>query len=89
METIKPTTKTGRRYLNLYYWSTCENIFQAYKTPSTNKTRADYQCRKQMAKENGYGYKIIAHSCHFFTVAWHTAKGLRVETAARSILVTL
>ena len=89
METIKPTTKTGRKYLNMYYWATCENIFRAYKTPSTNKTRADYQCRQQMIKENGHGCKIIAHSCHFFTVAWRTAQGLRVETANRSILVTI
>lgn len=89
METMKPTTKTGRRYLNMYARANCETIFQAYKTPSTNKTRADYFCRAQMAKENGHGYKIIAHSCHFFTVAWRTAQGLRVETPARSILVTL
>lgn len=89
MQTIKPTTKTGRRYLEMYTRANCETIFQAYKTPSTNKTRADYQCRQQMAKEDGHGYKIIAHSCHFFTVAWRTAKGLRVETACRSILVTI
>lgn len=89
MQTIKPTTKTGRRYLDMYTCANCETLFQAYKTPSTDKTRADYKCRQQMAKENGHGYKIIAHSCHFFTVAWRTAQGLRIETPACSILVTL
>lgn len=89
MQTIKPTTKTGRRYLEMYTLANCETIFQAYKTPSTNKTRTDYQCRQQMAQEEGHGYKIIAHSCYFFTVAWRTAQGLRIETPARSILVTL
>lgn len=89
METIKPTTKTGRRYLDMYNRANRETLFQAYKTPSTDKTRADYQCRQQMAQEEGHGYRIISYNCNFFSVAWRTAKGLRVETAYRSILVTL
>lgn len=89
METIKPTTKTGRRYLDMYTRANCETIYQAYETPSTNKTRADYQCRQQMAKENGHGYKVISFNPFHFSVAWRTAKGLRIESPARSILVTL
>lgn len=89
METIKPTTKTGRRYLNMYDRANCETLFQAYKTPSTNKTRADYFCRAQMAKENGHGYRVISFNTFHFSVAWKTAQGLRIETPARSILVTL
>lgn len=89
MQTIKPTTKTGRRYLDMYTRANCETIYQAYKTPSTNKTRADYQCRQQMAQEEGHGYRIISYNCNFFSVAWRTAQGLRIETPARSILVTI
>lgn len=89
METIKHTTKTGRRYLDMYTRANCVTLFQAYKTPSTNKTRADYQCRQQMAKEHGHGYRIISYNRNVFSVAWQTAKGLRVKTAHRSILVTL
>ena len=89
METIKHTTKTGRAYMERYNRANCETIFQAYKTPSTNKTRADYQCRQQMTKENGHGYKVISYNTFHFSVAWRTAQGLRIETPARSILVTL
>ena len=88
METIKHTTKTGRAYMERYNRANCETIFQAYKTPSTNKTRADYQCRRQMTQENGHGYKIISYNRNFFSVAWQAAQGLRIETAHRSILVT-
>ena len=89
METISTTTKTGRRYLDMYTRANCETLFQAYARPSVNKTRADYFCRAQMAKEHGHGYKIISYNCNFFSVAWQTAQGLRIETAYRSILVTL
>ena len=89
METIKPTTKIGRRYLDMYTRANCVTLYQAYKTPSTDKTRADYQCRQQMAKENGHGYKVISFNTFHFSVAWRTAQGLRIETPARSILVTL
>lgn len=88
METIKPTTKTGRRYLDMYNRATITNLFQAYARPSVNKTRADYQCRQQMAQEEGHGYRIISYNCNFFSVAWQAAQGLRIETAHRSILVT-
>lgn len=66
METIKPTTKTSRRYLDMYARANCETIYQAYKTPSTDKARADYQCRQQMAQEKGHGYKIISYNRNFF-----------------------
>lgn len=88
METMKPTTKTGRAYMERYNRTNCETLYQAYKTPSTDKTRADYQCRQQMAQEEGHGYRIISYNRNYFTVAWRTAQGLRIETAHRSILVT-
>jgi hypothetical protein len=89
MQTIKPTTKEGRAYMERYNRATAQSIYEAYKTPSTNKTRADYFCRAQMAKENGHGYRVISYNCFHFSVAWQTAQGLRIETPARSILVTL
>ena len=89
MKTIKPTTKTGRRYLDMYTRANCETLIQAYARPSANKTRADYFCRAQMAKEHGHGYKVISFNTFHFSVAWRTAQGLRIVTPARSILVTL
>ena len=89
METISTTTKRGRAYMERYNRATITDLFQAYARPSVNKTRADYFCRAQMAKENGHGYKVISYNTFMFSVAWRTAQGLRVETPARSILVTL
>ena len=89
METISTTTKRGRAYMERYNRATITDLFQAYARPSVNKTRANYQCRQQMAQEEGHGYKIISYNCNFFSVAWQTAQGLRIETAYRSILVTL
>ena len=89
METIKPTTKRGRAYMERYNRATITDLFQAYARPSVNKTRADYLRRAQMAKENGHGYKVISFDTFHFSVAWRTAQGLRIETAHRSILVTI
>lgn len=88
MKTIKSTTKAGSKYIDMYNRAMCVTIYQAYKTPSTDKTRADYQCRQQMAQEEGRGYKIISYNRNFFSAAWQAAQGLRIETAHRSILVT-
>lgn len=88
MQTIKATTKAGSKYIDMYNRAKCATLYQAYKTPSTDKTRADYQCRAQMAKEDGHGYKVISSNTYMFSVAWQTSQGLRIETPARSILVT-
>lgn len=87
MKTINANTKRGRRYLEAYRRSTTTDIYEAYERPSTAKIRANYQCRQQMEREGGHGYKIIGYNCNFFTAAWQTAEGLRVETATYSYIV--
>ena len=84
MKTINNTTKKAQAFINAYKRSSIFTLREAYANPSTEKTRADYSCRMMMQEEGGHGYKIIAHSRNFFTVAWIAGNALRVETFANS-----
>ena len=87
MKTINNNTKQARAYINAYNRSETYTLNQAYAKPSTEKTRADYSCRMMMQSEGGHSYKIIAHSCYFFTVAWIAGDALRIETACNSFVI--
>ena len=87
MKTINNNTKQAERYINAYNRSRIFTLREAYANPSTKKTRADDSCRMMMHEEGGHGYKIIAHSSSFFTVAWITGDALRVETARNSFVI--
>ena len=87
MKTINNNTKKAQAFINAYNRSDIYSLNQAYGKPSNEKTRADYHCRMMMESECGHGYKIIAHSCHFFTVAWIAGDALRIETAANSFVI--
>ena len=87
MKTINNNTKKAQAFINAYNRSSIFDIYEAYDKPSTRKTRADYNCRMMMQSEGGHGYKIIAHSCHFFTVAWIAGDALRIETACNSFVI--
>ena len=84
MKTLKNNTKQAERYINAYNRSSIFTLREAYANPSTEKTRADYNCRMMMQEEGGHGYKIIGYNCNFFTVAWISGDALRVETYANS-----
>lgn len=87
MKTLNNNTKQAERYINEYNRSNIYSLNQAYRTPSTEKTRADYNCRIMMENENGHGYRIIEHSRYFFIVAWIAGDALRVETATNSFII--
>ena len=87
MKTINNNTKQAQHFINAYNSSDIFSIREAYANPSTAKTRADYNCRMMMQRENGYGYKIIGYNCNYFTVAWIAGKNLRIETACNSFLI--
>ena len=87
MKTISNNTKQAERYINEYNRSSIFDIYEAYAKPSTDKTRADYNCRMMMQSEGGHGYKIIGYNCSFFTVAWIAGNALRIETAANSFVI--
>ena len=87
MKTIKNTTKQAERYINAYNRSDIYSLNQAYRKPSTRKTRADYNCRMMMESEGGHGYKIISYGSDFFTVAWIAGNALRIKTAYNSFII--
>ena len=87
MKTLNNNTQKAQAYINAYNRSDIYSLNQAYGRPSTEKTRADYQCRMMMESEGGHGYRIIAHSRNFFTVAWIAGNALRIETACNSFII--
>lgn len=87
MKTLNNNTKQAERYINAYNRSDIYSLNQAYRRPSTRKTRADYNCRMMMQSEGGHGYKIIAHGSSFFTVAWISGNALRIKTAYNSLVI--
>lgn len=87
MKTLNNNTKKAQAYINAYNRSSMYDLQDAYRTPSTRKTRANYNCRMMMQSEGGHGYKIIGHNCNFFTVAWIAGNALRIETACNSFII--
>ena len=87
MKTLNTNTKRAQAYIYSYKRSNIDDIYGAYKNPSTRKTRADYECQAQMRRENGNGYKIIGYNSDRFTAAWIVGNSLRIETACNSFVI--
>ena len=87
MKTLNNNTKKAQAYIYAYNHSDIYSLNQAYGRPSTEKTRADYNCRMMMQSEGGHNYKIIGYNCNFFTAAWIAGKDLRIETACNSFVI--
>ena len=87
MKTINNNTQKAQAYINAYNRSETYTLNQVYKKPSTAKTCADYDCRMMMQSEGGHGYKIIRHTCNFFTAGWIAGNALRIETYRNSLVI--
>ena len=87
MKTIKNSTKKAQAFINAYNRSSIFTLREAYANPSTDKTRADYNCRMMMQEEGGHGYKIISYNTFQFSVAWIAGNALRIETACNSFVI--
>ena len=87
MKTINNNTKKAQAYINAYNSSNIYSLNQAYGRPSTEKTRADYNCRMMMENEGGHGYKIISYNTFQFSAAWIAGDALRIETACNSFVI--
>ena len=46
------------------------SIFGVYKNPSEAKIRAERAVLREMTQHNGWGYKIINHTCQHFTAGY-------------------
>lgn len=87
MKTINNNTKKAQAFINAYNRSSMYDLQDAYANPSTEKTRADYNCRMMMQEEGGHGYKIISYNTFQFSVAWIAGNALRIETACNSFVI--
>ena len=87
MKTLNNNTKKAQSFINAYNRSSMYDLQDAYANPSTDKTRADYNCRMMMQSEGGHGYKIISYNTFQFSVAWIAGDALRIETACNSFVI--
>lgn len=87
MITLKKETKRGQGFVYAYKTSKFSSIYEVYNRPSSAKCSAFRRCVDMCNKENGDGLKITGAGVQFFSVAWMTDAGLRVETAYNSYLV--
>lgn len=87
MQTVKSTTKRGAAFLASYNYSNARRLSDVYGRYSCAKASAENDCLRWCAEENGVNFKIISANTNFFTAAWTTADGLRVETPGGSYLV--
>lgn len=46
------------------------SIFGAYKHPSEEKIRVERAVLREMTQRNGWGYKVINHTCQHFTAGY-------------------
>ena len=87
MKTINNNTKKAQAFINAYNRSSIFDLREAYANPSTDKTRADYNCRMMMQSEGGHSYKIISYNTFQFSAAWISGNSLRIETACNSFVI--
>ena len=64
------TTRQHQQICNKYESSNIYTLAQAYKNCSYYKTRAERVILDEMAKNNGWGYKILGFNCSQFSCAY-------------------
>lgn len=47
-----------------------QSIFEVYKNPSLAKQRAAFNCWALCERMGGFNFRIISHTCQFFTVSF-------------------
>lgn len=62
--------KTAKANINSYDKSTMTNLTDAYKKPSKAKSSVWFDCRYDMAKNFGWGLKVISYNTFMFTCGY-------------------
>ena len=88
MKTINANTKKGQAMLNSAMNFEGYTLPEVYGKCSPAKEYAWRTCLYQCQAENGKNFHICSHNTFSFSVAWETEKGVRIETANNSYLVT-
>ena len=84
---VKRESKAGQSFLARYERATARSVEQFYKKPSSEKINIERHLLQAMLSEKGEGYKVIAGNAFYFTAAWLTPEGLRVETVGSSYII--
>ena len=58
------------RYITSYLNAKPQNVRDAYKKPSVAKTDAEQAILNEMKACGGWGYKVLSHTCQYFTAAY-------------------
>lgn len=80
----------GINYLHSFEIAKANNVNcleKVYGRFSPAKAYAFYQCEKTRQDEGGQQGYIIGANSSFFTYAFETADGLRIETACNSYII--
>lgn len=91
MKHISKNSQKGLQYLHAFeiaQQKNLDNLYKVYASFSTFKARAFRECENIRLNENAksMGY-IISHNSNYFTYAFKTSEGLRVETACNSYII--
>ena len=91
MKHISKNSQKGMNYLHSFEVAKANNIdnlYKVYSSFSTFKERAFRECENMRLNENAIsmGY-IISHNSNYFTYAFETSEGLRIETACNSYII--
>ena len=90
MKHISKNSQKGMNYLHSFEMAKAKDIDcleKVYGRYSHAKGYAFYQCEKTRQNEGGQRGYIIGANSSFFTYAFETAEGLRVETACNSFII--
>lgn len=67
-------SKKATKQLRFWYaqWRDCDcySVIDAYGKPSEWKRAAECRIKQYMGAHRGYGYRVINHTCNFFTAAY-------------------
>lgn len=67
---IKLNRLGAQAYVTSYNRAPALSVYGAYKHPSDAKVHAEKDILREMTKRNGWGYKVINHTCQFFTAGY-------------------
>lgn len=88
MRVINGNTKKGQAMINLAKQNegiVLNDIYESYSPVKDFTWRENfYKC----VAEHGKNFHICSHNIYQYTLAWETEKGVRIETAKNSYLIT-
>lgn len=70
-------------FIASYNRAPAQTVSDVYKNPSEEKKTIERMILRGMAERNGWGYKVINHSCQHFTAGYLYPEGYTGEIILR------